>query len=129
MANGRNSLFAPSQSLGAGAGRRAAQAPPSPAKRGRAVEWNAVGGSRRLLLAAADLERLTLILHLIDRGEHLLVQFLIGTPHDLVQVFVHDDVARLRIDLDRPLRAVELPALKRLNRRLAVQLAIGGVNG
>src|SRR4029077_12619295 len=65
--------------------------------------------ARRSLLRRARAERklLALVLHLIDLSDHLLVELAVGALHDLVQIFVHDDVAGRRIDHDRTLRAVE----------------------
>src|SRR5271156_2082532 len=65
--------------------------------------------------AVADRLRLALVLHLIDGFEHLLMKLAVGALYHLVEIFVHDDVAGLRIDHDRALRAVELPAEQRLH--------------
>ncbi len=44
------------------------------------------------------------------------------------EILVHDDVAGLRVDHDRALRAVELPAEQRFHRGVAVHLALGGLH-
>src|SRR5579863_10555944 len=78
--------------------------------------------------ARADGELLALVLHLIDLSDHLLMQLAVGTLHDLVEIFVHDDVAGRRIDHDRTLGTVELPAFQRLHGLGAVHLALGGLD-
>src|SRR5579863_1134897 len=80
--------------------------------------------------AGTDRQHLTLVFHVPHRHQNLLVKLAVRPLHDLVQILVHDDVASLRIDLDRALRAVELPAFQRLHGRSAiVDLTFGGMNG
>src|SRR6202044_2643912 len=86
--------------------------------------------ARRLLLRRARTERqhLALVLDVIDHGELFFVQLAVRAFHHFGQIFVHDDVAGFRIDHDRALRAVELPAEQRLHRLVAVHLALGGLH-
>src|SRR5579871_3688136 len=95
---------------------------------GRRLDVAAIA-PRGLAFAAADAEFLARVLYVLDGRKDFLVQFLVRAHHHFVQILVHDDVVGLRVDLDRSLRAVEFPALQRFHRRLAVHLALGGVNG
>ena len=75
-------------------------------------EKRRVGRLRRSLLGRtrADRLRLALVLHVIGFTEHFLMQLAVRAFHHLGEIFVHDDVASLRIDHDRSLRTVERPA-------------------
>src|SRR5580692_2107460 len=77
--------------------------------------------------AVADGQRFALILDVGERLQDFLVQLAVGSFHDLVEILVHDDVAGFRIDHDRALRAVELPAEQRFDRVVAIHLALGGL--
>src|SRR5439155_9322698 len=79
--------------------------------------------------ARSDLLRLAGILHVVYLSEHVLVELAVGALHHLDQVFVHDDIARVGIDHDLPARAVELPALERCHRLVAVDLALERLRG
>src|SRR5262249_46228974 len=79
--------------------------------------------------ARADRLRFALVLHLIDLSDHLLMELAVRALHHLGKILVHDDVASLWIDHDRPLRTVELPAKQRLHGCAAVHSALGGLDG
>src|SRR5580692_5056852 len=78
--------------------------------------------------ARADGQHFALVFYVGVRLQDFLVQLAVGALHDFVQILVHDDVAGFRIDHDRALRAVELPAEQRFDRVVAVHLALGGLH-
>ena len=90
-------------------------APASPATRSHrnALKLVRRGARPDLLLLAHVFDR-------VDLADHLLEQTAV-LQRDLGQIFVHHDVARLRIDHDRAARAVGLPAEERLERGVAVE--------
>src|SRR5258708_12687701 len=78
---------------------------------------------RRLLFATPFLQFLAHVLHGVDGADVLLPQPP-AAPDHLAQVLVHHDVARRRVDHDRAARAVELPALERLDGLLGIELSL-----
>src|ERR1700722_14673258 len=77
----------------------------------------------------AERQHLALVLDAWDHGELFFVQLAVRPFHHFGQIFVHNDVAGFRIDHDRALRAVELPAEQRFDHLVAVHLALGGLHG
>src|SRR5262249_54563019 len=73
--------------------------------------------------ARPDLLLLALVLHRVDLADGLLGDVAV-LHHHLGQVLVHHDVAGDRVEGDGPARAVELPALQRLERLVGVDLAL-----
>jgi hypothetical protein len=68
--------------------------------------------------------RLAGVLDRLDRADHLLENSAV-LHHDLGQILVHDDVAGGGVDHNGAARAVERPALERLQRLVHVDLALG----
>src|SRR5262245_65647278 len=90
---------------------------------GRRRRSRARRGPARSLGARPDLLLLAGVLDAVDRADHLLRDLAV-LHHHLGEVLVHHDVARDGIDRDGPARAVELPALERVQRLVCLDLAL-----
>src|SRR6185437_7685842 len=75
---------------------------------------------RRSGPATADLEDLALVLHRLDRAQHLLAELAVRLAIDFHRVLVLHDVARGRIDHDVTAWTVRRPTLERIDHLGAI---------
>src|SRR5262245_749696 len=64
------------------------------------------------------------ILDALDLADLLLMQLATRTHHHFGEILVHHDVARHLVEHDRPTRALEPPALERIERLVGLDLAL-----